>query len=89
MTTYLRIDPGEDPASGLPSGPTYVLPAGLDLERCADEISEALANGHGLALPLAPLSGSDETRAFVVINGSLVKHVLIGESPDGPSPQSS
>ncbi|HEX4752886.1 MAG TPA: hypothetical protein VH268_08300 [Solirubrobacterales bacterium] len=55
----------------------------MDIEAAADEISEALANGNGLVLPLAPLNGSEETRAFVVINGSLVKHVLIGEAPDG------
>lgn len=89
VPSYLRIDPGQDPVSGRPSGPSYTLSSEFDLERYVDEIAAALANGHGLTLPLAPLEGSAETRAYVIINGSLVRQVLIGEAPDGePEPQS-
>jgi len=87
MAKYLRIDPEHSDLTGSFRGASYALPADADVEAIAVQISEALANGDGLTIPLERLGGEAEARSFIIINGSLVRSVLIGETPEPAGPR--
>jgi hypothetical protein len=86
MAKYLRIDPEHSDLTGSFRGASYTLPEDADIESIADQVSEALANGDGLTIPLERI-GEAEARSYIVINGSLVRCVLIGETPERAGPR--
>jgi hypothetical protein len=79
---YLRLDPQGDPETGAPPGGLFRLPDDADLEQIADRVAEVLASGGSLTVGLDQLNGNPQTRSLLVINGSLVRQVLIGEAPE-------
>jgi hypothetical protein len=85
MAKFLRIDPDADPATGALRGPNYRLPDEVDVASLADQLGEAFASGDSLTIPLNRLNDSTPVNAYVVINCSLVRQVLIGEAPE-PAP---
>jgi hypothetical protein len=80
---YLRLDPHGDPVTGAPVGALYRLPDDTDLEEIADHVAEALASNGSVRVALGPVGKATQTRSVLVINGSLVRQVLVGEAPEG------
>jgi hypothetical protein len=81
MAKYLRIDPSPDPETGGPGGANYRLPADVDVLELARTLADSLAGGGSVFLPVE-LEDQPVPRAFIVVNGSAVRHVLITETED-------
>lgn len=81
MAKYLRIDPAPDPETGGLGGANYRLPAEIDVPELARTLADSLAGGGSVFLPVE-LEDHPLPRAFIVINGSAVRHVLITETVD-------
>lgn len=81
MAKYLRIDPDLDPESGALTGVNYRLPADTDLTGLLALLQETLRDGGSLTVTLE-MSDDPLNRAFVVINGSTVRQILVGETPE-------
>jgi hypothetical protein len=85
VAKYLRIVPGKDSRAGMPGDTYYELPVDADLEEIAEQIGESLADGTSLLIPLDQINGHRAKSAYIVLNGSLTHHVVIGEIADPPA----
>jgi hypothetical protein len=81
VAKYLRIDPDRDPQSDALTGVNYRLPADTDLTGLLAVLQETLRDGGSLTVTVE-MSDDPLNRAFVVINGSTVRHVLVSETPE-------
>jgi hypothetical protein len=81
MAKYLRIDPDLDAQSGRLTGANYRLPADTDINGLITDLVEILGHGGSLTVTVE-MSDDPRNVAFVVINGSTVRHVLVGETPE-------
>ena len=81
MAKYLRIDPERDPQSGALTGVNYRLPADTDMSGLLVVLQEILRDGGSLTVTVE-MSDDPRNVAFVVVNGSTVRHLLVGETPE-------
>ena len=78
---YLRIDPDTDPATGKLTGANYRLPAETEIHMLLEDLVECLRDGGSLTVKVE-MSDDPRNAAFVIINGSTVRQVLVGETPE-------
>ena len=81
MAKYLRIDPDTDSATGKLTGVNYRLPAETDVYMLREDLVKCLRDGEVLTLKVE-MSDDPGNAAFVIINGSAVRQVLVSETPE-------
>ena len=81
MAKYLRVNPDYDYENDRLTGVNWRLPADVNLDVLADNVSEALRSGESVTVEVE-MSDTPLNRAYVVINGSLIASVVIAETPD-------
>jgi hypothetical protein len=78
---YFRIDPDVDPVTGQLTGVNYRLPADTDMHMLREDLVTCLRDGGVLTLKVE-MSDDPGNAAFVIINGSEVRQVLLSETPE-------
>ena len=81
MALYFRIDPDVDPVTGSLTGINYRLPADTDIYMLREDLVKCLRDGEVLTLKVE-MSDDSGNAAFVIINGSTVRQVLVSETPE-------
>jgi hypothetical protein len=81
VATYFRIDPETDPMTGQLTGVNYRLAPDMDAYMLREDLVKCLRDGEVLTLKVE-MSDDPGSAAFVIINGSRVRQVLVSETPE-------
>ena len=81
---YFRIDPDVDPVTGQLTGVNYRLSADADTDRTllVEDLVKCLLGDGGSLTVKVEVSDDPRSAAFVVINGSTVRQVLVTETAE-------
>ena len=81
MAKYLRIEPARGAERGELGGSNYLLPADVDLDGLAREISQSMTNDASLVVEIE-MGDTPLPRHRLVINCALIDSVLLSESAE-------